>query len=161
MAKLQRPNKELLVGGRSRPDGRCKKHTKHEQSPGVCSLCLKEKLSQLSTTASSRGSYAKRGYSLSSLSSYYSSCSDSSCSSPIHIYRYAPDGKGPSFSALFGGNALTKSRSLAFVSRIRGNNQRSGDGVKNKGGFFSKLLRPKQKRTDEGHLVRSRTIRER
>lgn len=86
----------------------CKKHTKHRQSPGICSLCLTEKLSKLSLeyyeytkkaaeTVSYRGSSAS--YS-SSVSSCYSSSSVSSCSSPLQ-YRYREkkkkDGKKQSF----------------------------------------------------------------
>ncbi|KAJ8772078.1 hypothetical protein K2173_027255 [Erythroxylum novogranatense] len=161
MEKFKR-SKELVIMGRVKPDGRCKKHPKHQQTPGVCSLCLNEKLSNL-LTASSRGRGTRKDYSSSSsssLSSYYSSCSNSSYSTPIPQYRYFPNGKGSSFSYLFGGkNALTKSRSLAFTSRMRRDKVCDDDNQK-KGGFFSRLLRPRHKRTDEG-LVHSRSTRER
>ncbi|KAK9193240.1 hypothetical protein WN944_003937 [Citrus x changshan-huyou] len=32
---------------------KCRKHLKHKQSPGVCSLCLRDKLSQLAAISSS------------------------------------------------------------------------------------------------------------
>ncbi|XP_010471245.1 PREDICTED: uncharacterized protein LOC104751065 [Camelina sativa] len=84
----------------------CKKHTKHRQSPGICSLCLTERLSKLSLdyyyytkkpaeTSTYCGSSAS---SSSSVTSCYSS-SVSSCSSPLQ-YRYREkkkDGKKQSF----------------------------------------------------------------
>ncbi|AAG21493.1 hypothetical protein AtNW77_Chr1g0073641 [Arabidopsis thaliana] len=86
----------------------CKKHTKHRQSPGICSLCLTERLSKLSLeyydytkkaveTATYCGSTSTS--SSSSVSSCYSSSSVSSCSSPLQ-YRYREkkkDGKKQSF----------------------------------------------------------------
>lgn len=73
----------------------CKKHTKHRQSPGVCSLCLTEKLSKLSLEyydytkkAAETASYCySSSASSSAVSSCYSSSSVSSCSSPLQ-YRY-------------------------------------------------------------------------
>ncbi|KAG7586764.1 hypothetical protein ISN45_Aa02g020320 [Arabidopsis thaliana x Arabidopsis arenosa] len=87
----------------------CKKHTKHRQSPGICSLCLTERLSKLSLeyydytkkaaeTATYCGSSSTS--SSSSVSSCDSSSSVSSCSSPLQ-YRYRDqkkkDGKKQSF----------------------------------------------------------------
>ncbi|GLU16145.1 hypothetical protein SLE2022_325940 [Rubroshorea leprosula] len=43
-----------VPAGRCKPTMGCKKHPKHRQSPGVCSLCLREKLSHLSTSSSRR-----------------------------------------------------------------------------------------------------------
>ncbi|XP_010414850.1 PREDICTED: uncharacterized protein LOC104700940 [Camelina sativa] len=85
----------------------CKKHTKHRQSPGICSLCLTERLSKLSVeyyyytkkpaeTSTYCGSSAS---SSSSVTSCYYSSSVSSCSSPLQ-YRYREkkkDGKKQSF----------------------------------------------------------------
>ncbi|PQM38156.1 uncharacterized protein Pyn_14208 [Prunus yedoensis var. nudiflora] len=86
MEKLRRSSKK------SKPDiARCKKHPKHEQSPGVCSLCLREKLERLAqklATYSGSPLLLRRTLSntspstTSSLSSYYSSSSGSSLSSP-------------------------------------------------------------------------------
>ncbi|KAJ9146474.1 hypothetical protein P3X46_028733 [Hevea brasiliensis] len=149
---------------RSRPDGRCKKHPKHKQSPGVCSICLSEKLFQLSNSCSSRTTSSSTAMdsvsSSSSLSSYSSSSCSSSSSSPVHRYRYGVQGKGSLSFLLSGKNVLTKSRSLVFVPRTRGNKDRASDdnNKKKKGGFLSKLLRPKNKRIEEG-LVHSRTMR--
>lgn len=150
------------MGGRSKPEVLCRKHPKHRQSPGVCSICLCERLSQISTSSSSTASTtiasSSSSSSLSSYSSHYSSSEASSCSSPMQgRYRFPSDTKG-SFSFLSSRkNMLTKSRSVAFVTRMR-----AGDGglPNNKTGFWSKLLHPRRKRTEDV-LVHSRTMRER
>lgn len=95
----------------------CKKHPKHRQSPGVCSLCLNEKLSIFIKASSS--SRRQRSHQIlcsssttSSLSSYGSS-SVSSCPSPLVDRRR--------FLLMSGGNGrgekgiswMTKSRSVA------------------------------------------------
>ncbi|CAL9215927.1 unnamed protein product [Arabidopsis halleri] len=83
----------------------CKKHPKHRQSPGICSLCLKESLSKLSSdfydlsssmsssslaktmsSCSSASSESESDYSSTAISSYYSSVS--SCLSPLQ-HRYS------------------------------------------------------------------------
>ncbi|VVA92193.1 unnamed protein product [Arabis nemorensis] len=83
----------------------CKKHPKHRQSPGVCSLCLNESLSTLSLdfcdisssmsssssrnvdkTVSSSSASSSDSESESEYSSYYSSVS--SCLSPLQ-HRYS------------------------------------------------------------------------
>lgn len=149
---------------------KCKKHPKHKQSPGVCSLCLREKLSQLPSTSSSSSRNALDSCcysSSSSLSSYYSSSEASSCSSPTYNkYRVTTatdhQGKHSLSTVLFGGrknNVLTKSRSLmAFVPRV--GNQEGESNKKKKNGLFSKLLRPRNKKNVDQGLVHSRTIRE-
>ncbi|CAH8334660.1 unnamed protein product [Eruca vesicaria subsp. sativa] len=87
----------------------CKKHTKHRQSPGVCSLCLTERLSKVSleyynytkNAAQAASSYCSSASSTTSVSSYYSSSSVSSCSSPLQ-YRYREKKKsGKKHSILF------------------------------------------------------------
>ncbi|KAL0877905.1 hypothetical protein Bca101_027611 [Brassica carinata] len=86
----------------------CKKHTKHRQSPGICSLCLTERLSKVSLSleyysytknAAQTASYCSSTSSSTSVSSYYSSSSVSSCSSPLQCrYREKKkDGKKHSF----------------------------------------------------------------
>ncbi|XWS14965.1 hypothetical protein CRYUN_Cryun35bG0053700 [Craigia yunnanensis] len=150
MANLRRSSKDVS-GGRSKPNEGCKRHPKHRQSPGVCSLCLGEKLSQLSTHSSSRRCTtttvaSSNCSSSSSLSSYYSSYSSSS--SPMHRYRFTTEGKGTSFSLLLfsGKNILTKSRSVAFASRMR---SKEGDDKKKKSGFLSKLLHSRNNKRKE------------
>ncbi|KAF3553889.1 hypothetical protein F2Q69_00015432 [Brassica cretica] len=85
----------------------CKKHTKHRQSPGVCSLCLTERLSKVeyydytknaAQTASSHCS--STASSSTSVSSCYSSSSVSSCSSPLQ-YRYKEKKKAGKKHSLF------------------------------------------------------------
>ncbi|KAK9269855.1 hypothetical protein L1049_025428 [Liquidambar formosana] len=79
----------------------------------------------------------------------------SSCSSPTHRYGFSfSEAKGSMSFLRSSKNVLMKSRSVAFVPRMRG-----GEGKK-KGGFWSKLLHPRRKGTDEV-LVHSRTVRER
>lgn len=127
----------------------CKKHPKHKQNPGVCSVCLSEKLSLLSKTSRSNTTthVTSSCSSSSSLSSLSSSSDVSSCSSPNT-------------------NVLMKSRSLALIMRrkeggiILEDNNSIGKKKKKKEGFLSKLLNPKRNRKDEG-LTHSRTMRER
>ncbi|GFZ10234.1 hypothetical protein Acr_21g0008330 [Actinidia rufa] len=118
---------------------RCKKHPKHLQSPGVCSVCLRERLSQLS--AGSRTNTTLVIKASSSTSSSLSSLSSSGEVSPVH-------------------HRFSKSRSLAFVMGTRGEDREG----KKKGGFWSKLLRPRSKKMDGGlggSIFHSRTMRER
>lgn len=75
-------------GGRSRSQKKgqycCKKHPKHRQSPGVCSLCLTQKLSSLRVSSASRyGGRARAYYCSSSSLSSTDSDSHSSCDSPV------------------------------------------------------------------------------
>ncbi|KAJ0025681.1 hypothetical protein Pint_08383 [Pistacia integerrima] len=145
---MKKSSKDVI--GKSKSDiVRCKKHPKHRQSPGVCSLCLREKLSKLSTSSSSRV------YS----STMESSSSSSSCASPMHRYRFTTEGKNniSLSSLLFGSkNGLTKSRSLVFFPRKRGKEGDDHDNKKKKGGFLSKLLRPRSKKIEAG-LMHSRS----
>ncbi|TMW98269.1 hypothetical protein EJD97_004276 [Solanum chilense] len=128
----------------------CKKHPKHKQNPGVCSVCLSEKLSLLSKTSTSNTTTLTSSCSSSSsssLSSLSSSSDVSSCSSPNT-------------------NVLMKSRSLALIMRrkeggiILEDNSIGKKKKKKKEGFLSKLLNPKRNRKDEV-LTHSRTMRER
>ncbi|XP_010534087.1 PREDICTED: uncharacterized protein LOC104809723 [Tarenaya hassleriana] len=93
--RTTRRTKKKLSDSENSTMGQCKKHPKHRQSPGVCSLCLNEKLSKLSLdyydyTSSSRDpetvSSCSSSVSSSSGSSYHSSVS--SCLSPLH-HRYS------------------------------------------------------------------------
>ncbi|XP_040998033.1 uncharacterized protein LOC121244056 [Juglans microcarpa x Juglans regia] len=168
MASLRRLNKLDPMGKSSKSVVKCKKHPKHRQSPGVCSRCLNEKLSQLSSSSGSRRTSSPSGSgscssSPSSLSSYYSSSSASSCSSPVHLTNM--EGKIiSSLSFLLNSkNGLTKSRSLVFfprVNRPRGDDDDDMRNYKKKGGFWSKILRATSKRQTEETLMHSRTMRE-
>ncbi|KAF8105768.1 hypothetical protein N665_0156s0022 [Sinapis alba] len=97
----------------------CKKHPKHRQSPGVCSLCLNERLSIfIKTTSSSSYSFLRLRkahhiiYS-SSTTSLSSSSSVSSCPSPLvdrRCYLLMAGGSGREKGSLW----MTKSRSVAY-----------------------------------------------
>ncbi|KAK7351197.1 hypothetical protein VNO77_10476 [Canavalia gladiata] len=151
MPTLKRPSnsKDKEIVGRFKPDGRCKKHPKHRQSPGVCSLCLRDKLSQLSSSSRKPTSASSciSSSASSSLSSYYSSNSASSCASPTHPFPFSVF----LLNAKHGG--LVKSRSMALVPRRREEAEGVVDDHHNKslkkGGFWSKLLHPKSKRSME------------
>ncbi|XP_059310966.1 uncharacterized protein LOC132062409 [Lycium ferocissimum] len=117
----------------------CKKHPKHRQSSsGVCSVCLTEKLTQLSRTSPSSNTTTVTCccFSSSSLSSL--SSSSYSSSSPIHLTM-----NSTMVSFLKCGNksscALTKSRSLAVIME---------ENVKNIGGFLYRLLHPRRNKKD-------------
>lgn len=124
--------------GRFKPDARCKKHSKHRQSPGVCSLCLRERLTQLSVPSSRTPSSAMSSSSSSSLSSYHSSTSASSSASPMHHFSFTTDARTASGSSMVsivllnGKLELIKSRSTAV-----GNNTRD-----KRSGFWYRLLHP-------------------
>ncbi|KAK8505172.1 hypothetical protein V6N13_026040 [Hibiscus sabdariffa] len=142
MLNLKTSSKDVGGGGRrSKPNEGCKRHPKHKQSPGVCSLCLAEKLSQISAHSSTLA------YSFSSRSSLSSSSSSSSSSCSSSPFRPHAGGKGSSFPFLLfnGKNLLTKSRSVACASRMR--SEVGDDHKKKKGGFLYKLLHPRNTKT--------------
>ncbi|KAL8046987.1 hypothetical protein ABFX02_08G209800 [Erythranthe guttata] len=136
----------------------CKKHKRHIQSHGVCSICLSEKLSQLISTPITNNnnslspppSSSSSSYDLSSLSS---SSNPSSCSSPMAIeysrQRLMESSKSRRSTRVFKNVVLNKSRSMAFISDENGKNSKRG--------FWSKFL-PK---TRKGLLMHSKTMRER
>lgn len=178
MANLRRASKDKdNIVGRFKLDGYCKKHPKHVQSPGVCSLCLRDKLSQLPSTSQKTTSAtvdSSCASTSSSLSSYYSSSSGSSCSSPMHHHNHNPlsfstttTTTGSSVSVFLlpkHGGGLVKSRSMAVAPRRRKIDNKSDvvDNSKKKSGFWFKLLHPKSKRKQDHKLIRtiSVTVRE-
>ncbi|KAI4307428.1 hypothetical protein L6164_030619 [Bauhinia variegata] len=172
MPKLRRPSKDSTIGW-FKPDGRCKKHPKHRQSPGVCSLCLREKLTQISSTSRKMTTSvaSSTSSSVSSLSSCYSTTSASSCASPMHRFRFITEGKSSSSMSIFFPSAkpgLAKSRSLAVLPRRRHDaaaksNRLVDNNIKSdkKAGFWSKLLHPKGKRKENAKLMHSRSAKER
>ncbi|KAK9742653.1 hypothetical protein RND81_03G188700 [Saponaria officinalis] len=126
----------------------CKKHPKHKQSPGVCSLCLSEKLSRVSTCSRGQMASRARAYyycSSSSLSSsedessYASSCVSPTLHEDGHHRRIASDVK------LNINKYLSKSKSMPLVEVVQENKK------KVVGGFWSKFLRPR--RNNNHHLV--------
>lgn len=146
---------------------KCKMHPDQSQVPGVCSSCLRERLSQLSCTAASHNKHTPAFSFSSSRSSSlaYSSAAASNYASPNHSRRRRGHQRNASdvmssisFMISGGGYGLKKSRSMAnFVRRGR-----VGDvaGGRKKGGFWSKLLMSTGKRTKEV-FMHSRTMRER
>jgi len=169
MANLRRPNYSKDKDSMFNLKGcRCKKHPKHVQSPGVCSLCLKDKLDQLSTSSSSSSqkTTSSCSSSTSSLSSYYSSSSASSCSSPMHDGSFSTEGKTSSIFLFHKQGGLVKSKSMAAVPRRRkeGNGE-SGDHHSKKSGFWFKLFHPnKSKKMMENKgifkVVRTSSVRQ-
>lgn len=149
---------------------RCKKHPKHKQSPGVCSICLGERLSQLSSSKKTTKKALRTpssSSSLSSLSSCDSSSNASSCASPVRRRNYGgmgrSEGKGyVSFFKVSGKNIiLTKSRSMEFYPRRPDREHVNDDYRKKKGGFWSKLIGSRGKKMDhEAGLMHSKTMRE-
>ncbi|RDX57647.1 hypothetical protein CR513_63093, partial [Mucuna pruriens] len=148
------------VIGRVKRNCNCKKHPKHQQSPGVCSLCLREKLTQLSSSNSrwrispTITASSSTSSSFSSLSSsYYSSASASSCASPLHCFCFTTQGKSTSSLSIFllsGNRPIINSRcsSLDIIPRRRdceGGLDRCHNKSLYKSGFWFKLLHPKSK----------------
>ncbi|CAI0447877.1 unnamed protein product [Linum tenue] len=146
--------------------GRCRKHPKHRQSPGVCSACLRERLSQLPATSSLRKSEgfdsASTGSS-SSLSSY--SSSSSSCSSSrASPARRRRGGNGLSLSQVLklGSSAGQKRNDVRVMRKSRsvavGGGE--GEGKEKKKGFWSVLRRRKEERPPArlGHSLTMRDV---
>ncbi|KAL5190437.1 hypothetical protein HKD37_04G009874 [Glycine soja] len=174
--RIRPPSKDKDIIGRFMPNnGCCKKHPNHRQSPGVCSLCLRHKLSQLSSASMRKTtliSSCRSSSTSSSLSSYCSS-SSSSCASPTLPFPFHKDSKSGSnsvsiflLSAKHGGVLKTGSMSVLATRRRTKGGGGDGDGDdrnKKKTGFWSKLLHPKtkSKRMDEikgTKLVHSRSL---
>jgi len=128
--------------------GGCKEHPHDKQSPGVCSSCLREKLSQLYST---------------------NPIIDPLCfspASPASPHQSFSSGRGGHRRPRFRRNAslaaaesgscaqglnLKKSKSLAFASKSRGR-ERDGSGRK-KDGFWSKVLKLKRRDTRDSMVT--------
>ncbi|GAB2290690.1 hypothetical protein Dimus_024965 [Dionaea muscipula] len=124
----------------------CKKHPKHRQSPGVCSLCLTEKLSKLSRNTNYKAAAAARVISSSCPSSSSSSLSSLHSSDISSHGSPSSDVRGTALDAII----LRKSRSLAFVcggGRVGWEVTIRDHGKKKKKGMFSlRFLRPRRKK---------------
>lgn len=153
--RLQRTfTKENDTIGQIKPKGRCKNHPKHNQSPGVCSLCLNEKLIQLSPFGSHRrtrtfvanindGSNSS-SYVSSLSSSCYSSSSVSSCASPLHCFCFNSEGKRSTSLSIFllsGQHEIIKSKSFSRRKAVMHGNKRSC-------GFWFKFFGDKRKKVE-------------
>ncbi|XAR48539.1 hypothetical protein NMG60_11031390 [Bertholletia excelsa] len=155
-------NPNHAAGGAKAGALRCKRHPKHQQSPGVCSLCLRERLSQLSTSNPRKASglvnkYLSFSSSSSDLSPLSSHCSSYQLS-PVRLrHRRATEAKGWSGALLLGRSRkeLKKSRSLACVARER-EREEGREGIKKKSGFWSKLLHRSKTIKDQGVVAAQR-----
>lgn len=158
------------VIGRVKRNGHCKKHPKHNQSPGVCSLCLREKLAQLSSSNSRPTPSSIASSTSSSLSSYsssyYSSASASSSSSsasPMHCFCFTAEGKSSSSSLsiflLTGNHGIVKSRCSSLDIVQRRDCEGGADHGGHRSGFWFKLLHPKSKRMKEYYREDDRVVR--
>ncbi|XP_068636994.1 uncharacterized protein [Aristolochia californica] len=134
--------------GWSGAEARCKKHPKQRQSPGVCSACLRDRLSQLSSSNKTKVSLST---SSSDVSSYYSSAS--SPSSPVEISFNGYD--LATFNHVKRG--LFRSRTVAVVPEKRTAEEQKKK--KKKGGFWSKLIQATSKKRKEVDL-HSKTYKE-
>ncbi|CAH9110570.1 unnamed protein product [Cuscuta europaea] len=138
----------------SKPEAICRRHPDHKQPSGVCSCCLRERLSKISGAVS-----VSSGTSLSSSPAencdYYSASSSSAsgCGTPRGHRRITSDVAGRfSFLSIGSGGCegrLKKSRSIAFAARKQGRGR--GGGKKNEG-FWSKLIKSTGKRTKKVFL---------
>ncbi|CAI9266478.1 unnamed protein product [Lactuca saligna] len=147
---------------RSSSAGSCNKHPKHRQSPGICSLCLRERLSKISGPSSGaviNVSSSSSSSSISSVSSAYSSHASSYTASPMQSYRNRRqignlEGNGYlHFLRKNTNGLLKKSRSVAFVSDQTNVMQDHEKKV----GFWSKLMGTKR---NSSRMMHSRTLRE-
>ncbi|KAL4570522.1 hypothetical protein LXL04_026178 [Taraxacum kok-saghyz] len=149
------------------PTKSCKKHPTHQQSPGVCSLCLRERLSKISGSSSlavknvsSSSSSSSISYVSSVSSSHGSSNAPSNTASPMHNQRKTYNVERKGYLSF-----LRKSRSMAFVGE---NVVEINEKKKKSNGFWSKLMglkrRDTQKRSKEkgssSRLMHSKTMRE-
>ncbi|KAL0815655.1 hypothetical protein Bca101_072099 [Brassica carinata] len=150
MSKPQEKTKNTML---------CKKHPKHRQSPGVCSLCLNERLSMfIKATSSSTNSYlrlrkARHIIYSSSTTSLSSSSSVSSCPSPLvdrRCYLLMAGGSGREKGSL----CMTKSRSVAY--KVDDEKRKK----ETRGGFFFRFGGFK-KREQESIIDRKKIERER
>ncbi|KAE7998021.1 hypothetical protein FH972_002600 [Carpinus fangiana] len=138
----------------------CKKHGNERQLPGVCSSCLRERLSQLNSSSYRNTIGGGGGYSCSSSlsSSPPYSAAHSSSTYVSSIYRRhhhrASEKMGSISFTLNVGNGLKKSRSIAFITRKE---EVEGCGKKKTGGFWSKLLWSTGKRNNKDVLMHGRS----
>nr|XP_004502403.2 uncharacterized protein LOC101514805 [Cicer arietinum] len=145
---------EATIGG-------CKDHPNDKQLPGVCSSCLRDKLSQLyiKNPPIDPLYYCSPFSPASPQSTDKASITHGSSSHPRCFHRNASHANA-STSCMINFNYalnLKKSNSLAFASRIR-NRERDVGGCRGrkKDGFWSKVLKLKRKDT-EVSVISSRT----
>ncbi|KOM39699.1 hypothetical protein LR48_Vigan03g308100 [Vigna angularis] len=124
--------------------GGCKEHPHDMQSPGVCSSCLREKLSQLYSTNPIIDPLCFSPQSPASPHKSFSSISRGGGHRKPRFRRNASLVAAESGSSVQGLN-LKKSKSLAFASKSRGRERDVGG--RKKDGFWSKVLKLKKRDT--------------
>lgn len=122
----------------------CREHPNNKKLPGVCSSCLRDRLSQLDL----HPGHKPISWNPSLISD--SPASSSYASLPAAHRRNASDVMDSASSMLSFDYGLNKSRSIAFASR---------NGMSGKDGFWSKLLKLTRKGT-KNVSMHSRTFRE-
>ncbi|XP_010678096.2 uncharacterized protein LOC104893660 [Beta vulgaris subsp. vulgaris] len=148
-AKALKNNKNI-IGRQQQQQAQCKKHSKHKQSPGVCSLCLSEKLSKVPPTTSRSAMIRARArvYYHSSSSSSSSSDLSSGCdsyasptvASPTrHHRRIVSDVRAMNVKEdnITNEVVFSKSKSMAHVEKEKTNKKKNN----NVGRFWTNLLR--------------------
>ena len=138
----------------------CMRHPTTNRSTGVCSDCLRERLSQISDSSNRKTTTfgENSGY------SFFSSNSSAGSASPARgrkHHRNASEVMG-SIALFFsvgggGGGGLKKSRSIAFVPRTCVDHNAFGEDKsgKKKSGFWSKLLGNSGKRNKDDKKFRT------
>ncbi|KAK7318649.1 hypothetical protein RJT34_03354 [Clitoria ternatea] len=137
----------------------CKEHPNNKQLPGVCSSCLRDKLSKLCDNQPT-----PRSPFTSSQSFSYNTAASLNYVSPAHRRRHRRQTSNvtDSVSSMISFNhGLKKSNSIAFASRsLRMDREvTENDRGGKKGSFWSKLLKMTRKNT-KGAFMHSRTTRE-
>lgn len=138
---------------------RCKEHPENKQFPGVCSSCLREKLSRLDPIPSNQKSLSSFDLSISYDFSAEPSSSNYVSHATYHSQRHHRNSSmdsSMSYSNMGLDYGLKKSRSMVVDSR---NEVGGGSYEKKKDGFWSKLLKLTRKGT-KNVLKHSLTVRE-
>ncbi|KAK7311114.1 hypothetical protein RJT34_09033 [Clitoria ternatea] len=133
--------------------GGCKLHLNEKQVPGVCSSCLRDKLSQLYHRNPVDPSYYSPSPSSPASPQPLSSATVPSSAHGRRFHRNASHAADSASSFNYGLN-LKKSKSLAFASRNKRERDVNGGGGgrgRKKDGFWSKVLKLKRKDTGIGH----------
>lgn len=144
--------------------GRCKKHPKHKQPAGVCSVCLTDRLSKLAASSNKKAKNVRR------VDHSYTSSSDVSSSYSTVSSPSSPAGERMDlgsrvfFSGPLGGREMFRSKSMAVVVEGKGRPVEIRENIAGKdvrrrsgNGFWSKLMRVGSKRGKEV-LVHSKSV---
>lgn len=141
----------------------CKKHPNNKPQPGVCSSCLRDKLSELYNNKTTATYPLPRSPSSSASPQHFSSASLNYVSLAYRRRhrRHASHVTDSVSSVVSFNHGLKKSKSIAFAPRnrlrereVNGENRES-----KKDSFWSKLLKLTKKGTTEA-FMHSRTMRE-